>query len=48
MAKRESGAAARLVDEGLIFQAVINGDQGVFDRDDETGGELLEASPGIH
>ena len=48
MTKRESRAAARLVDERLMFQAVIDGGQGVFDREDETGGELLEASPGIH
>ena len=48
MTKRESRAAARLVDERLMFQAVINGSHGVFDREDETGGELLEASPGIH
>ena len=48
MTKRESRAAARLMDERLMFQAVINGGQGVFDRKDETGGELLEASPGIH
>ena len=46
--KRESRAATRLVDERLIFQAVVNGGQGVFDREDETGGELLEASPGVH
>jgi hypothetical protein len=31
-----------------MFQAVINRGQGVFDREDETGGELLEASPGVH
>src|ERR1700675_929792 len=48
MTKRESRAAARLVDERLIFQAVIDGGQGVFDREDETSGELLDASPGIH
>ena len=48
MTKRESRAAPRLVDERLMLQAVINGGQGVFDREDETGGELLEASPGIH
>lgn len=46
--KRESRAAARLVDQRLMFQAVINGGQGVFNREDETGGELLEASSGIH
>ena len=46
--KRESCAAARLVDVGLMFQAVIDGGQGIFDRKDETGGELLEASPRIH
>jgi len=46
--KRESCAATRLVDEGLMFQAVIDGGQGIFDRKDETGGELLQASPGIH
>lgn len=48
MAKRKSRTAARLVDERLMFQAVINRGQGVFDWEDETGGELLEASPGIH
>jgi hypothetical protein len=32
----------------LMLQAVINGAQRVFDREDETGGELLEASSGIH
>ena len=48
VAKRESRASARLVDERLMFQAVIDGGQGVFDREDETGGELLEASPGVH
>ena len=48
MAKRESRAAARLVNERLMCQAVINGGQGVFDREDETGRELLEASPGVH
>jgi hypothetical protein len=37
-----------LVDERLIFQTVIDGRQRVFDREDKTGGELLEASPGIH
>ena len=31
-----------------MFQAVIDGGQGIFDRKDETGGELLEASPRIH
>jgi len=31
-----------------MFQAVIDGGQGIFDRKDETGGELLQASPGIH
>ena len=48
MTKRESRAAARLVDERLMFQAVINGGERVFDREDETGGELLEVSSGIH
>ena len=48
MAKRESRAAARLVNEGLMLQGVVNGGQGVFDWEDETGGELLEASPGVH
>ena len=48
MTERESRTAARLVDERLLFKAVINGGQGVFDRKDETGGKLLEASPGIH
>lgn len=31
-----------------MFQTVINGGQGVFDWEDETGGELLEASSGVH
>jgi hypothetical protein len=31
-----------------MFQAVINGRQRVFDREDETGGKLLEASSGVH
>ncbi len=31
-----------------MFQAVINGGERIFDREDETGGELLEASSGIH
>ena len=31
-----------------MFQAVIYGHEGVFDREDETGGELLEASPRVH
>lgn len=48
MAKRKSGAAARLVDEGLIFQTVINGVEGIFDREHKTGGELLESMPGVH
>ena len=36
------------MDECLLFQAVINGGQGVFDWKDETGGELLETSAGVH
>ena len=48
MTKRESRAAAGLMDERLMFQAVINGSQGVFNGEDETSGELLESSPGIH
>ena len=36
------------MDEGLNFQAVINGYEGVFNREDETSGELLEASSGVH
>ena len=48
MAKRESRAAARLVNEGLMFQGVVNGGQGIFDREDKTGGKLLEASSGVH
>ena len=48
MTKRESRSAARLVDKRLMFQAVINGGERVFDREDETGGELLEVSSGIH
>ena len=48
MTERESCAAARLVDKRLMFQVVINGNKGVFDREDKTGGELLEASPGVH
>ena len=31
-----------------MLQAVIHRDQGVFDRENETGGELLETSSGIH
>src|SRR6185295_18179805 len=46
--KRKSRAAARLVNERLMFQTVINGGEGVFDREDEAGGELLEATSGIH
>ena len=48
MAKRESRAAARLVNEGLMFQGVVNGGQGIFDWEDETGGKLLEAPSGVH
>ena len=31
-----------------MFQAVIYRSQGVFNGEDETGGELLKSSPGIH
>jgi hypothetical protein len=31
-----------------MFQVVINGGEGVFDREDKTGRELLKASPGVH
>ena len=48
MAEREPRAAARLVNEGLMLQGVVNGGQGIFDWEDETGGKLLEASPGVH
>ena len=48
MAKRESRAAARLVNEGLMLQGIVNGGQGVFNWEDKTGGELLEASSGVH
>lgn len=48
MAKRESRAAARLMNESLILQGIVNGGQRVFDREDKTGGELLEASSGVH
>ena len=48
MTKRESRPASRLVDEGLMSQAVIDGSQGVFDRENETGGELLKTPPRVH
>lgn len=48
MTKRQFGAAARLVDEGLILQTVINRVEGIFDRENETDGELLKAAPGVH
>ena len=35
------------MDERLMFQAVIHRSQGVFNGEDETGGELLKSSPGI-
>ncbi len=31
-----------------MFEAVINGEEGVFDREDETGGELLESASRVH
>lgn len=31
-----------------MFQAVVYGGEGVFDRKDETSGELLEASSRVH
>ena len=31
-----------------MFEAVINREEGVFDREDETGGELLEPSSRVH
>jgi hypothetical protein len=37
-----------LLDEGLIFQAVIDGFKGIFDREDKTGRELLEASDYVY
>ncbi len=45
-----SGAAGKylLFDEGLMSEAVINGGQRVFDREDETRGQLLKTSSGIH
>ena len=48
MAKRESRTAARLVNESLMSQALIDGGQRVFDRKNETGGELLKVSSGVH
>jgi len=48
MAEREPRAAARLVNEGLMFQGVVNRGQGIFDWEDKAGGELLEAPPGVH
>ena len=32
----------------MMFQAVIDGSQGVFNGEDETSRELLESSSGIH
>ena len=45
-----SGAAGKylLFDEGLMSEAVINGGQRVFDREDETRGQLLKTSSSIH
>lgn len=48
MTKRESRATPGLMNERLMFQAVIDGSQGIFNRKDETSRELLEWSPGIH
>ena len=31
-----------------MFEAVINGEEGVFDREDEAGGELLEPASRVH
>ena len=31
-----------------MFEAVINGEERVFDREDEAGGELLEPPPRVH
>ena len=38
MAKRESRAATRLVNEGLMLQGIVNGGQGVFNWEDKAGG----------
>ena len=38
MAKRESRAAARLVNEGLMLQGIVNGGQGIFNWEDKAGG----------
>ena len=31
-----------------MFQTVINGVEGIFDREHKTGRELLESTPGVH
>ena len=45
-----SGAAGKhlLFDESVMSQTVIIGGQRVFDWEDETGGELLKTSSGVH
>ena len=47
-AEGETGAAARLVDQRLLFHCLQNRTQGVLDRENEAGGQLLQRPSGIH
>ena len=46
--ERKPRAPAGLVDERLVFQRIVDSRDRVLDRQDETGGQLLQRPAGVH
>ena len=46
--KGKSGSTSRLVDQGLLLDGIQNRFQRIPNREDETGGQLLQWPSGVH